>query len=166
MVTWDLACVWRRSLISLTRGLCACLLVALHLFVNLVLLSGHRTARTAPPSHLQASLGKESYGSSPASVAEAGSLGSSGTPHVGSHTPLTTHCHPRFVGGQPLALNAQEGACSLILPKIVVQDFSAEDGLVRDKTPEYDLTHTLKRRRRPSRARISMSLGGNLAVTT
>jgi len=86
------------------------------------------------------------------------------TPYGGSDAPFQAHLHPRFVKGQPQAPNTQEGDHFLVIPKIIVQDFSGEDGLVRYKTPEYDPTHTLKRRRRPSWARIP-TFGEHLTVT-
>lgn len=154
MAAWDLVHTWRRSLIFLARGLYTCSLVTLYLFISLVLCSGYRTARTTPPSRQQATLRKESTGSSPSSVAEEkpSTIPEAAYVDFGApfDIPFDPRYHPRFANGQPLALNTQESARSLVIPKIVVQDFSSEDGLVRYKTPEYDPTHTLKRRRRPS----------------
>ena len=166
MVVWDLVCTWRRSLVFLARGLFTCSLAVLYLFIGFVLCSGHRTARTAPPLHLQASLREESTGPSPSSIAENGSSTISEITTIGFDAPLNAHCHPHFTNGQPLVLNprAQESARPLIIPKIVVQDFSAEDGSVRYKAPEYDLTHALKRRRRLSRARVPTAPGDHLLV--
>ncbi|KAF9646844.1 hypothetical protein BDM02DRAFT_3188461 [Thelephora ganbajun] len=166
MAVWDLACTWQRSLVFLARGLCACSLAILYLIINLVLCSGHRTARTAQPSHPQESLGEKYTGSSPSSTAEEKSSVISETPLVGFESSFSAHCHPRFAKGQPLTLNPQESVHSLVIPKIVVQDFSAKDGLVRYKTPEYDLAHTLKRRRRLSWARVSVAFEDHLAVNT
>ena len=157
---------WRRYLISLARGLCICSLVLFYLFVNLVLRSGYRTGRTTPSSILQTSLGKEHTGSSSPSAAEEKPSTISDTPHVGFDAPFQTHLHPRFANGRPQVLNAEESANSLVIPKIIVQDFSAEDGLVRCKTPEYDPTHTLKRQRRPSWTRISTPLEDYVTITT
>lgn len=153
MVVWDLLCAWRRSLAFLARGLCVCSLAVLYLLVGLVVFSGHHIARKTPPSHIKASLAEEPTVSSPPSIAEEGSSATPETIHVGSGAPFNTHHHPRFANRQPLVLNPQEGTRVLIIPKIVVQDFSAEDGSVRYKTPEYDPTYTLKRGRRPSWAR-------------
>ena len=162
MVVWDLVCTWRRSLVFLARALCACSLAVLYLFIGFMVCSGYHIARTASPSHLQASSTEESTVPSPSSAAEEGSSAISGTTHVGFDAPFNTHCHPRFANRQPLVLNPQESARPLIIPKIVVQDFSAEDGSFRYKSPEYDLTHTLKRRRRPSWARAPTTLGDHL----
>ena len=163
MVVWDLVCTWRRSLVLLVRGLCACSLAVLYLFIGFVVCSGYHTARTVPSSHLQAPLAaEESTVSSPSSVAEEGSSANSETTHVGFDAPFNTHCHPRFSNKHPLALDPQESVHPLIIPKIVVQDFSAEDGSVHYKTPEYDLRHASKRRRRPSWARAPTTLGDHL----
>lgn len=157
MVVWDLVCTWRRSLVFLARGLCACSLAALYVFVGCVLCSGYHPARDAPTSNLRLPPGEESTGSSPPSVAEEGSSATSET------TPFNAHCHPRFASRRPLVLNQQESTRPLVIPKIVVQDFSAEDGSVCYKTPEYDLTHSLKRRRR---ARAPTTLGAHLLFNT
>jgi len=160
MAVWDLVCAWRRYLVFLSRGLCACSLAALYLFIGLVLCSGYRTAGTAPLSHLQASLGEESTGTLPSSVAEEESPAISETTRVGFDAPFNAHYHPRFADRHPLVR-------PMVIPKIVVQDFSAEDGSIHYKTPEYDLTHALKRRRRLSWApRIPVTLGDNLVVNT
>lgn len=164
MVVWDLARTWRRSLVFLARGLCACSLAMLYLFVGLVLCSGYHTARATPPSHLQASVGEEPTGSSPSSIAEEGPSAISEATRVGFGAPLNAHHHPRFTSGQPLVLNAQESAHPLIIPKIVVQDFSAEDGSVRYRAPEYDLTHASKRGRRLSWARVPTTTGDHLVI--
>lgn len=165
MTVSDLAHTWRRSLVFLARGLWTCSLVALYLFISLALCSGSRMARavSAPPSHPQASLRKESTGSSPSSAAEEKPSAVREPAHAGFDTPFDAHEQPLFVSGQLPVLSIQESARSTGIPKIVVQDFSAEDGLVRYKTPEYDLTHTLKRRRRLSWVR-SPSLEDYLAV--
>jgi hypothetical protein len=133
----------------------------LYLFISLVLWSGYHATRAAPFLHLQASPGNESTGSSPSSITEEKSSAISETTRAGLDAPFNAHRHSRFVNGQPLVPNPR----SLVIPKIVVQDFSTEDGLVRYKTPEYDPTHNLKRRRRPSWARVSTTLGDHLAVT-
>jgi len=166
MAVWGLVCTWRRSLVFISRGLCACSLAALYLFIGLVLCSGYRTARTALLSHPQASLGEEFTGTLPSSITEEESPAISEATRVGLDPPFDAHCQPpRFADGHPLVLNPQESARPLVIPKIVVQDFSAEDGSVRYKTPEYDLTHALKRRRRLSWApRAPATLGDNLAV--
>lgn len=155
MAAWDLICTWRRPLASLARGLCACSLALLYLLISLALCSGSRTARTAQPSHLQEPFGNGSTRPPPSSIAEEKS----------SVIPLNPHHHPHFSSGQPLVTNTQEGVDPLVIPKIVVQDFSAEDGLVRYKAPEYDLTGSLKRRRRISRARASGTLEDHLAFS-
>lgn len=165
MAVWDLAYTSRRSLVFLAQGLCAFSLVLLCLFIDLVLCSGYRTAQTAPSSHLQMSLGKGSAGSSSSPAAEENSPATTGTPHVGFNASFQAHLGPRFVNGQPQALNTQENNYSLVIPKIIVQDFSAEGGLFCYKAPEYDPTHTLKPRRRPSWARISTPCGGYHTVT-
>ena len=166
MAAWDLVCIWRRSLVFLTRGLCACSLAVLYLFIGIVLCSGYRTPRTAPPRHLQASLGEESVGGLPSSVAEEEPLAISERTRAGFDTPFNARCHPRFADGSPLVPNLQGNARPLVIPKIVVQDFSAEDGLFRYKTPEYDLTHALKRRRRRSWVRVPAILGDHPAANT
>lgn len=165
MAVWDLACIWRRPLLFLARGLCACSLVVLYLFTSLVPYFGYRTARTAPPSRLQAPIGEGSTGSSLSSAAEESSAILEAT-LVGFDAPFGPHRRPRFATGQPLVLNSQESIRSLVVPRIVVQDFSAEDGSARYKTPEYDLTHAFKRRRRLSWARVSANPEDRLAVTT
>ena len=124
--------------------------------------SGYHTARTTPPSQIQASLAEEPTVSSPSSIAEEGPSATPETTRVGSDAPFNTYHHPRFANGQPLVLNPQEGTRPLIIPKIVVQDFSAEDGSVRYKTLEYDPTYTLKRGRRPSWARVPTTLRDHL----
>lgn len=165
MAAWDLVHAWRRSLAFLARGLYTCSLVALYLFISLVLCSGYRTARTAPsPSHPQASLGKEPAGSLPSLVAEDKSSAISETASIDFDAPFNDH-RPRFVTGQPLVPSSEENARTLVIPKIVVQDFSSEDGPVWYKTPEYDPTHSLKRRRRPSRVRASAFFEDHLAAT-
>lgn len=166
MAAWDLVCTWRRLLVFLARGLCACSLALLYLLISLALCHGGRTARTAQPSHLQEPLVKGSTGPSPSSTAEEKSSVSAETTLVGFDTPLNTHHHSRFYGGQPLIPKTQEGVCPLVIPKIVVQDFSAEDGLIRYKAPEYDLMDSLKGRRRSSRARAFMTLEDRLAFAT
>jgi len=168
MVVWDLVRIWRRSLVFLARGLCACSLAALYLLIGFVLYTGHHATRATPPLHLQVSL-REEYTESlslPSSVAEEGPSATPETAHVGLDAPFNTHRHPRFANGQPPVPNQQESARPLIIPKIVVQDFSAEDGSVRYKTPEYDPTHTLKRGRRFSCAHPPKTLGAHLLVNT
>lgn len=88
-----------------------------------------------------------------------------------SHLPRRKH---PALGSMPLSEHTfapvsstdspQENNHSLVIPKITVQDFSAEDGLVCHKPPECDPTHALERRRRPSWARISTPFGGHLTV--
>ena len=166
MVVWDLVRTWRRSLVFLARGLCACSLAGLYLFIGFVLYTGHHAARTTPSPHLQASLREEHTESSPSSVAEEGPLATPETTHIGLDAPFHTHRHPHFANGQPLVPNQQESARPLIIPKIVVQDFSAEDGSVRFKIPEYDPTHTLKRGRRFPCAHSPKTLASHLPVNT
>lgn len=166
MVVWDLVGTWRRSLVFLARGLCACSLAALYLFIGFVLCSGHHAVRTTPPPHLRASVEEEYTGSLPPSIAEERPSTISETTHFNSDAPFNTHRHPRFANGRPLAQKEQESVRPLIIPKIVVQDFSAEDGSVRYKTPEYDLTHNLKRGRRLSYVRTPTALGNHLQVNT
>lgn len=164
MAVWELVCTWRRSVAFLARGLCACSLAAVYLFIGLVLCSGHRTARTGSRSDLQVSFREGPAGSSPSSAAEDEPQAVSEATHVGFGAPFNAHRHPHSVGGQPLDSNPQENARSLDIPKIVVQDFSAEDGSVHYKVPEYDPTHILKRRRRSSRARTPAAHGGHLTT--
>jgi len=166
MVSWDWMYTWRGYLVSLARGLCTCSLVLLYLFINLVICSGYRTTRTAPFSHLEASLGKEPTGPSSSSAAEEMSPAISETPHVGLGAPFQAPVCPHLVDERSRTLDTQESTHLLVIPKIIVQDFSANDGLVRYKTPEYDPTHTLKRRRRPSWARIATPFEDHHAVTT
>ena len=148
MAARDLVCTWRRPLVFLARGLCVCSLALLYLFISLALCFGRRTARTAQPS--------------PSSIAEENSSTIPETTPVGFDAPLNTH-HPLFSSGQSLVSNAQNGAGPLVVPRIVVQDYSAEDGSIRSKVPEYDLMDSLKRRRRFPRARASVILEDHLA---
>jgi hypothetical protein len=164
MVVWHLVCAWRRSLVFLARGLCACSLAVLYLSIGFAGFSGYHTARAALPSHPRASLAEESTVSSSPPTAQEGLSAISETTHVGFDAPFDTHCHPRSFNGQPLVLNLQASFRPLVIPKIVVQDFSAEDGSISYKTPEYDLTHNLKRGRRPSWACVPTTLGDRLPV--
>lgn len=166
MAVWDIVCTWRRSLISLARGLCACLLAVLYLFLGFVLCSGRRAAQTASPSHLQSPLGEESAGSLSSSIPEEGSSAIPETTHAGFDAPFNVRCHPRFANGQPLVPNPQESVRPMIIPKIVVQDFSTEDGSVRYKTTDYDLARALKRGRHFSWAYAPTTLGDHLPVNT
>ena len=155
MTVRDLVDTWRRPLVFLAQGLFACSLALLYLFIGLALCSGDHTARTAPPSHSQESLGKESIGSSPSSVVEEKPSAVSEATLVWRDTSFNKHRHSYLSDGHSLATTSQGGAYPLVIPRIVVQDFSSEDGLIRYKTPECDLTDVSRRRRRPSRARIS-----------
>lgn len=146
--------------------MCACSLVVLYLLVSFVLCPDYRTARTAPSLHPRASLGKESAGSASPSVAEERSPAVSEPPGVGLDTPFHTHFYPRLVNELSPIPDPYEGARASVIPKIVVQDFSTEDGSIHYKTPEYDLRHTSKRRRRPSRTHNSTSHEDYLTVTT
>lgn len=162
MAVWDLV---RRPLVFLARGLCTCSLALLYLFISLAPCSGGRTLRAALLSDPQESPRKGSTVPSPPSVVEEKSSIILETTLVGPHAPpLDTHHHSCFSGGQPLVASTQ-GVGHLVIPKIVVQDFSAKDGLVHYKFPEYDLADSLKRRRRFSRARAPMTLEGRLAFT-
>jgi hypothetical protein len=167
MAVWDLAHIWRRPLVFLVRGFCACLLALLYLLISLALFSGDRTARTAPSSHPQASLGREHAGPSLlSSTSEDKPSVAPETAHLDPDAPFNTNHHSCFTGGRPPVARSQEDARSLVIPKIVVQDFSAEDGSFRCKAPDYDLTDSLKRRRRPSWTRVPATLEDYLAVTT
>lgn len=165
MAVWDLGSAWRRPLVFLARGLCACSLALLYLFISLALCSGDRTVPTMPTSDLRESLGKESTRPSPSPILEEKPSVIPETTLVGFDTPFNPHLYPRLSGGRPQVANPQEGVSPLVIPKIVVQDFSAEDGLIRYKTPRYDPTDALKRRRRLSRASVSMTLLQHHAVT-
>ena len=155
-----------RYLVFLARGLCACSLAMLYLFIGLVLYPGHHPARTRPPSRLQASLGEESTGSLPSPIAEDIPPATPETACVDFDTSFNSPYYSRFSDGQPLVLNPQESDRPLIIPKIVVQDFSAEDGSVSYKATEYDLTETLKRRKRLSWVHVSTTLGDRLPPNT
>lgn len=165
MATWDLACTYQRPLVFLARWLCACSLALLYLLISLALCFGGRTARNAPPSYQQESLGKGPTKPSSSSIAEEKSLVIQETTLVDFDGPFNTHHHSCFSGGEPLAANTQEGFGPLVIPKIIVQDFSAEDRSIRSKAPEYDLTDSLKRRRRFSRARVSITLEDRFEFT-
>lgn len=167
MAAWDTVCSCRRLLVFLARGFCACSLALLYLFVGLALCSGGRTVQAAQPSHLQESLGTGSTRPSSSSTSEKKLSVVLETTLVGSDAPpLNTHHHPCFSGGQTLVASTQERIGPMIIPEIIVQDFSAEDGLIRYKTPKYYLTDSLKRRRRSSRARSSITLEDHAAFGT
>lgn len=155
MAVRDLVYTWRRSLVFFAQGLFACSLALLCLFISLVLCSSDHTARTAPPSHSHHPLGKESIGSSPSLVVEEKPSAISEATLVGCDTFFNKRRHSYLSDGHSLATTSQGSAYPLVIPRIVVQDFSSEDGLICYKTPECDLTDVLRRRRRPSRARIS-----------
>ncbi|KAF9792273.1 hypothetical protein BJ322DRAFT_1028155 [Thelephora terrestris] len=158
MAVWDLAHTWRKPLAFLARGFFTCSLALFYLCISLALCSGNLMALTAPTSDLRDPLGKESTGPSSSPVVKEKLPVIPETPLVGFDTPLNPHRHSSFSGGRPPVTNPQEVVSPLLIPKIVVQDFSAEDGLIRYKTPQYDPMDTLKWRRRPSRASISVTL--------
>lgn len=166
MAAWDLGLTWPRPFVLLARALCICSLALLYLFISLVLCPGGRATRPVQPLPLQESPGKGSAGFSPPSIAEEKSPINPETTIDGFDTPFHTHRHSCFSGGQTLDANIQERVSSLAIPKIVVQDFSTEDESPRCKTPEYDPTISLKRRRRSSRARTSMTLEDHLVFVS
>lgn len=164
MAVLDLVSACRRTLALLVRGLWACSLALLYLFVSLALCPGDYMARTAPSSDPQQPLGKVSTGPSPPTIKERPS-DVPGPNLVGSDTPLVAYYNSRFSGRQPPVTDSLENVRPLTAPKIVVQDFSAEDRLTCCKSPEHDPTDTLKQRRRPSWSRVSASLEDHPAVT-
>jgi hypothetical protein len=99
----DLGCSWRRPLVYFARGLYACLLALLYLFISRTLCSYHHKPGTEPPSHLQASPGKETSG--PISTSTVGGK-PAGTTLVGFDTHAEAHDH---TGGQSPAVHTQEG---------------------------------------------------------
>lgn len=166
MAFWDLACTWRRYLVFLIQGLCACSLAMLYLFVGLVLYSGYYVypTRTRPPPRSQAPLGEQSTTFLPSPIAEDDPPAIPETACVDFDTSFNPPHHPRFFNGRPLVL--QENDRPLIIPKIVVQDFSAEDGSASYKAMEYNLAEPLKRKKRLSWVRVSTTLRDHLPPNT
>jgi hypothetical protein len=108
-------------------------------------------------------LGKAPTGPSPSTTERSSDV--TGPTLVRSDTPFDAYHNSRFSGRQPPVTDSQENVRPLTVPRIVVQDSSAEDGTTCCKTLEHDPTDTLKRRRRLSRSRASASLEDHLSVT-
>lgn len=152
MAIWDTLGGWRKSLVFISRGLYTCLLALLYLLISKALCSGHHsTSRTMPSPCLQELSRKECTESFQVSTVEEKTSVTPETTLAGFNDHFKAYNHPHLSCEQSSAANTQEGVHSMVIPKIVVQDFS-EDGLIRCKTLERSSTGlgTPERRRRLS----------------